>query len=229
MKILSLQKFNVTFSAVILHQSHAFQLTIGDCPVYFEEPCDSKVIRFTLITGAYSRRISPYYPAFPRDTSISAPVKILVHGYGGLTIDYAIRNVSAAYRRVGYHTIIGIWKIPQLETQQRLLSSSWLVVSISVALLRHSFPEYMARGSVHSGFGCCFGTSRGQTGGIAHNWLQLGRSHSRLRRQSFPTASWNSYQTDNRFARRILIDELDDFSESIVVCVVFSVSSTICF
>lgn len=72
--------------------------------MHVEEPCDSKAIRFVF----NAKRISPYYPILPKKSSSkNAPVKILVHGYGGLTIDYAIKNVSAAYRAAGYNTIVG--------------------------------------------------------------------------------------------------------------------------
>lgn len=86
-----------------MYFSEGIQLTIGDCPLYFDEPCDSKVIRFTL----NAIRINPYQPE-KYSGFTSAPIKILIHGYGGLGIDYAIKNVSAAYRSVGYNTILGI-------------------------------------------------------------------------------------------------------------------------
>lgn len=54
-------------------------------------------------------KINPYYPDIHRNTaSTNTPIKILIHGYGGLIIDYTIKNISAAYRSAGYSTIIGI-------------------------------------------------------------------------------------------------------------------------
>lgn len=99
------------FKGFLLKLSQGVQFSIGDCPLYFEEPCDSQAIHFTLNTKTQSRSINPYYPLVPKDLSkTGAPIKILVHGYGGLTIDYAIKNVSAAYTVIGYNTIIGFNK-----------------------------------------------------------------------------------------------------------------------
>lgn len=179
LKVISLKKI---LEAFILQQHchRGFQLSIGDCPLYFEEPCDSRAIRFTLNAQGLPRRINPYYPALPRDFSVrSAAVKILVHGYGGFAIDFAIKNVSAAYSKFGYNTIIGTTITKNIEEDLSKFFSG-LVVSFSSAVLRDGFFEHMARGSVCSGPGCWSAVSRGQARGTAFDRLQFGGPHSRF-------------------------------------------------
>lgn len=166
------------FQGSLLQFSQGLQLSIGDCPVYFEEPCDSKAIRFLLNTKTRTKKINPYHPIFPKD---STPIKILVHGYGGLTIDYAIKNVSAAYNKLGYNTIIGISheiKENIFLTTFFVLNFSWLEFSSSSAVLCDGFLEHMARGSVHSGAGYWSPIPRCQAGRTARDRFQFGSAYS---------------------------------------------------
>lgn len=86
------------------------QLLLGNCPVLYEEPCDPS-IKFILHSGfgkeSYQQLINPFKPELPKGFNILTPLKILIHGYGGLETDAATRNVSKAYRDVGYNVITG--------------------------------------------------------------------------------------------------------------------------
>ncbi|KAJ8968069.1 hypothetical protein NQ314_002508 [Rhamnusium bicolor] len=84
---------------------------MGDCPIYFQEPCNSEMVKFILsirdANGTSLYPLNPFKPKLPRGYNVLIPFKILIHGYGGLTIDTAIRNVTRAYQEVGYNVIIG--------------------------------------------------------------------------------------------------------------------------
>lgn len=138
--------------------------------MHFEEPCDSKAIRFVF----NARRINPYNAAFlKKSLTKSASVKILVHGYGGLGIDYAIKNVSAAYKAAGYNTIVGNKFLSSKFPCKVMVFNffSGLVVFGGFALLRHSVFEHMARGSVCSGSCRRTGVPRRQTGRNTRHWF----------------------------------------------------------
>lgn len=89
----------------------AIQLTLGGCPIYYDEPCQGDSVRFILSSPigfrTAFRLVDPFYPVLPRYFNRSVPVKMLIHGYGGLGIDTAIKNVTKAYQHVGYNVIVG--------------------------------------------------------------------------------------------------------------------------
>lgn len=92
--------------------SLAIQLSVGECPIYFQEPCTSDMVKFVLSlrigdsTALYP--LDPYTPRLPREYNVLVPLKIVIHGYGGLSVDIATRNVTKAYQEVGYNVIIGL-------------------------------------------------------------------------------------------------------------------------
>ncbi|CAG9825648.1 unnamed protein product, partial [Phaedon cochleariae] len=98
----------------LLRELNCYQFYLGDCPIYFEEPCHPGVIKFILSIGKGDRiayyDIDPIEPRLPREFNVLVPLKIVVHGYGGLTVDSASANVTKAYQDIGYNVIIVDWK-----------------------------------------------------------------------------------------------------------------------
>lgn len=95
-----------------LELSTAVQFFVGDCPIYFQEPCNSTMVKFILSSRIGGRTtlhaLDPYKPRLPRGYNVLVPLKIAIHGYGGLTVDVAIGNVTKAYQELGYNVIIGL-------------------------------------------------------------------------------------------------------------------------
>lgn len=89
-----------------------FIWNIGDCAVYYDEPCKKTVVDFRLYTHENGRTsvvtLNPFKPTMPRSLKTNRGLKILIHGYGGLGIDYAIKNVTVAYKLSKVPVIIGI-------------------------------------------------------------------------------------------------------------------------
>lgn len=104
---------NLIFAGV-LNTILAIRLFVGDCPIIYEEACDSQLVKFSLDTSfggnSYQYSLDPFKPILPREFNILTPVKVLIHGYGGLKVDFAIKNVSKAYRDVGYNVITGKYR-----------------------------------------------------------------------------------------------------------------------
>ncbi|CAH1995326.1 unnamed protein product [Acanthoscelides obtectus] len=86
---------------------------IGDCPLYYDEPCDTTKVNFHLSRsarfGKCTTKIDPFKPNLPQGYNHLVPLKIVIHGYGGLGIDTATTNVSKAYEDEGYNVIIVDW------------------------------------------------------------------------------------------------------------------------
>lgn len=80
---------------------------MGDCPVVIEEPCDTNMVKFTLLTATGQYQLNPFKPVLPKEFNTLSQLKILIHGYGGLDIDTATTNVSKAYYNMGYNVIMG--------------------------------------------------------------------------------------------------------------------------
>ncbi|KAG5898208.1 hypothetical protein JTB14_005588 [Gonioctena quinquepunctata] len=93
--------------------AESVQFYLGDCPVYFEEPCNSETVKFILSVGGDNETyhdLNPFQPQLPTGYNILTPLKIVVHGYGGLTIDSASTNVTKAYQDIGYNVILVDWQ-----------------------------------------------------------------------------------------------------------------------
>lgn len=102
---------NVHVVLALVVSNTALKFRIGECPVYYEEPWDPNMVRFVLSmrigSGRLLYQINPFQTVLPYGYNIMVPLKIVVHGYGGLTVDTATTNVTAAYQAVGYNVIIG--------------------------------------------------------------------------------------------------------------------------
>ncbi|RZB39403.1 lipase member I-like [Asbolus verrucosus] len=89
------------------------QLVFGDCPVYYEEPCKPDLVKFILFTGKGNitnfHQLNPFNLHLPKEFNAVVPTKILIHGYGGLTIDKAITSIQKAYQVLGYNVILVDW------------------------------------------------------------------------------------------------------------------------
>ncbi|CAH1100748.1 unnamed protein product [Psylliodes chrysocephalus] len=92
----------------------SLKYNFGNCPVYFEEPCSPYATKFILSTGKGDNvsyhDLDPLQPIIPKDYNVFLPLKIVVHGYGGLNVDSATTNVTKAYQDVGYNVIIVDWE-----------------------------------------------------------------------------------------------------------------------
>ncbi|CAG9864878.1 unnamed protein product [Phyllotreta striolata] len=86
----------------------------GKCPVYFEEPCSPYATKFILSTGKGDNitytDLDPLQPVLPDDYNVFVPLKVVIHGYGGLRADIATTNITKAYQDVGYNVIIVDWE-----------------------------------------------------------------------------------------------------------------------
>lgn len=51
--------------------------------------------------------LDPFETKMPYDFEASVPIKIVIHGYGGLINDYSTGNITAAYEELGYNVILG--------------------------------------------------------------------------------------------------------------------------
>ncbi|XP_017769255.1 PREDICTED: uncharacterized protein LOC108557306 [Nicrophorus vespilloides] len=81
--------------------------------IYYDEPCDAKDIQFYLYSATRSSVsisvLDPFKPSIPYEFDPNVPTKIVVHGYGGLSLDFATKNVTEAYREIGYNVIVVDW------------------------------------------------------------------------------------------------------------------------
>lgn len=70
------------------------------------------MVKFFLTTGrgnlSNSHQLNPFKVTLPENYDKLAPLKILIHGYGGLGIDKAIKSVRKAYHEIGYNVILGL-------------------------------------------------------------------------------------------------------------------------
>ncbi|KAJ8917649.1 hypothetical protein NQ315_005096 [Exocentrus adspersus] len=91
----------------------SFQLFMGGCPIYFEEACSPDMVKFVLSSKSRSGNsfyyLDPYNPGLPVGFNVLVPLKVVIHGYGGLGMDVAIGNVTQAYQERGYNVIIVDW------------------------------------------------------------------------------------------------------------------------
>ncbi|XP_057669345.1 pancreatic lipase-related protein 3-like [Diorhabda carinulata] len=99
---------------VLLNSSQSIKLQFGNCPIHFKEPCSSFGIKFILSMGKSENLtyhdLDPYQPVLPDNFDYFLPLKIVVHGYGGMKVDTAITNVTVAYQTIGYNIIIVDWE-----------------------------------------------------------------------------------------------------------------------
>nr|XP_023024634.1 phospholipase A1 member A-like [Leptinotarsa decemlineata] len=99
-------------AAEILDTTFSLQFYLGECPVYFEEPCNTNIVKFILSVGGNNHsnhHLDPHRPLLPQGYNVLNPLKIVIHGYGGLEIDSASRNVTQAYQDIGYNVISVDW------------------------------------------------------------------------------------------------------------------------
>lgn len=72
-----------------------------------KQPCNPKQIKFVLSTTSGKYNLNPFETKLPFDFETSVPLKIVIHGYGGLNNDYSTGNITAAYEELGYNVILG--------------------------------------------------------------------------------------------------------------------------
>ncbi|KAJ8966508.1 hypothetical protein NQ317_019653, partial [Molorchus minor] len=131
---------------------HSFQFSMGNCPIHFHEPCDSKVVKFLFSTKESGRRtlqsLNPLKPKLPKAFNILTPLKIVIHGYGGLAVDSAIRNVTKAYEDVGYNVIIVDWtNLASIPCYFTAYLNTWhvgqCIAILAVSLMRFGISPYL--------------------------------------------------------------------------------------
>lgn len=105
-----LMRNNIFCFCLAINLINGYIFDLANCPLYISEPCDNQLIRFILVKSSERRALDPFRPILPHDFNQTVPLKILIHGYGGLTRDYSITNVSLAYEFQGYNVILGTQK-----------------------------------------------------------------------------------------------------------------------
>lgn len=63
----------------------------------------------TTPSGRYVHILNPFKLTMPTGLNFSTQTKIVVHGYGGLSVDFASRNVTEAYQLAGFNVIEVNW------------------------------------------------------------------------------------------------------------------------
>jgi hypothetical protein len=131
------QVFVICFCSVIIILEYCFlvdclQLFFGDCPVYYEEPCRPDIVKFILtsrtgnVTNLY--QLNPFKVHLPSNFNKLTPIKILIHGYGGMVIDKAIKSVRKAYQAIGYNVILVDWgPLSQIPCYATAYLNTWHV------------------------------------------------------------------------------------------------------
>ncbi|ENN71350.1 hypothetical protein YQE_11965, partial [Dendroctonus ponderosae] len=111
------------------------------------------------------------------------PIKVVVHGYGGLDIDTSSRNVSKAYQDVGYNVIIVDWKpLAEIPCYTTAYLNTWYVAQCISILMVSLLPLGVSPEIMH-----VVGFSLGaHVSGLAGNNLQkvLGSSFYRITDQT---------------------------------------------
>lgn len=98
----------ICLSIVVINLINGYTFDLANCPLYIQEPCNKELIRFILsMPNERKLMLDPFKPILPYDFNKTLPLKILIHGYGGLTIDRTISNVTLAYEFKGYNVVIG--------------------------------------------------------------------------------------------------------------------------
>ncbi|XP_072381543.1 phospholipase A1-like [Diabrotica undecimpunctata] len=124
---------------------NALKLDFGNCPIYFEEPCSPYATKFILSIGKGENvtyhDLDPYKPVIPKEFNHLLPFKVVIHGYGGLTVDTAITNVTVAYQSVGYNVLIVDWEpISSIPCYITSYLNTWHVGQCLAILAMNLFP-----------------------------------------------------------------------------------------
>lgn len=94
-----------------VHPASSLILSVGNCVVYYDEPCSTDVVRFYLTTPKHKSLdgilLDPFLTVLPKDYNFSAPLKVVIHGYGGYEPDDSVKGIPLAYTGIGYNVIIG--------------------------------------------------------------------------------------------------------------------------
>lgn len=110
-EIRKIHRFFFTVTVNFIFEVKTWQITFGDCPLIFNEPCNSKYIKFQLShtrNGEIHRQfLDNFHPKLPKGFGQGVDVKIVIHGYGGLRVDTGTTNVTEAYEQKKYDIIAG--------------------------------------------------------------------------------------------------------------------------
>ncbi|KAL1491515.1 hypothetical protein ABEB36_012102 [Hypothenemus hampei] len=162
----------------------ALHLLFGECPVYIYERCiHPEAVKFTLSVplsnGSTALDLDPLDPELPAEFNPLIPIKMVVHGYGGLEVDTSTSNVSKAYQDVGYNVIIVDWKqLAQIPCYTTAYLNTWYVGQCISILMVSLVPLGVDPTRIH-----VVGFSLGaHVSGLAGNNLQkaLGTSFYRI-------------------------------------------------
>ncbi|GJQ71685.1 hypothetical protein Trydic_g11380 [Trypoxylus dichotomus] len=96
-----------------IHFISTFVLSFGSCVIHYDEPCSSDTVRFYLTTSTERRldaiTLDPFKTILPKEYNFSAPLKIVIHGYGGYEPDDSVKAIPLVYTGIGYNVIIVDW------------------------------------------------------------------------------------------------------------------------
>ncbi|KAF7271109.1 hypothetical protein GWI33_015972 [Rhynchophorus ferrugineus] len=177
----------VCVSVVLLYIcicADAFQLHFGECPVYFYERCThTESVKFVLSTKTNNETeffiLDPLNPELPKHFNRLIPLKIVVHGYGGLDIDFSTATVIETYEEVGYNVITVDWQpLAQVPCYATAYMKTWHVAQCLSILVVSLMPLGINPKLIH-----VVGFSLGaHVSGLAGNNLQkvLGKSFYRI-------------------------------------------------
>ncbi|XP_030755425.1 phospholipase A1-like [Sitophilus oryzae] len=164
--------------------SDGLQLNFGDCPVFLYERCThSESVKFILSIQSHNQTafyyLDPFSPDLPAEFNNYVPLKIVIHGYGGLDLDPSTTSIIEAYENIGYNVITVDWKpLAEIPCYATAYLNTWHVAQCLSILVVSLMPLGINPKSIH-----VVGFSLGaHISGLAGNNLQkvLGTSFSRI-------------------------------------------------
>ncbi|CAG9760475.1 unnamed protein product [Ceutorhynchus assimilis] len=120
---------------------NSMKLIFGECPVFLYERCiHPELVKFSLSIPYENDNLiyelDPLNLELPREFNPLIPLKVVIHGYGGLDIDISTGNVTKAYQDVGYNIIIVDWEpLAEIPCYTTAYLNTWYVAQCITILL----------------------------------------------------------------------------------------------
>ncbi|KAL3269417.1 hypothetical protein HHI36_008487 [Cryptolaemus montrouzieri] len=137
-----------------IHQVTSWQWGFGDCQLFYEEPCNPRSINFLLShskNGALKQQIlNPFNPKIPKGFNEKTEIKIVIHGYGGLSVDSSTTNVTAAYLQKKYNIIIVDWEyLSKVPCYPTAFMNTWHVAQCTSILIVSLISKGISMKNIH--------------------------------------------------------------------------------
>ncbi|KAK9881656.1 hypothetical protein WA026_017174 [Henosepilachna vigintioctopunctata] len=138
----------------LFQQTYSWQFSIGDCPIVYNEPCSPKYVTYQLsynLNGKNDQRqIDPFYPDLPREFDQETEIKIVIHGYGGLSVDSSATNVTTSYKNNNYNVISVDWSVlAGLPCFPTAYVNTWHVAQCTSILVVSMIANGMSSKNIH--------------------------------------------------------------------------------